>query len=191
MPAHTLNLTNPQCSLTLDPNPVAPQASTTRREHKGGTAADAAPLTARPAYAFHRVTASADCSVIGVVCRSDKRPELVPGSIDLIGAGGWGTANHECKCTQVAECTVAEPCSALNAGATTTSGPCTDAAGSKAYWDRRDDSMYLIEFTGATGVASRTGSVSNPTYVCVNKAIGGEEPQPSPLSARRLPTLRL
>ena len=52
-----------------------------------------------------------------------------------------------------------------------TSGKCHSMT--KAYWDRRDDSMFLVEFTGGGGPTSAFTAGGPSSYVCVNKAIGG------------------
>jgi len=99
------------------------------------------------------VTASSDCSVIGVLCRSKSPPAEVTGAIDLITQNptGFGWTNEWCHREQVGD----DKESGGKGG-----GQCPS-------YDTRDDSLYLLEYT----TASTSGGAS--ATVCVNKAIGG------------------
>jgi len=110
------------------------------------------------------ITVTDNCSVIGVLCRVPRRPEDVPGVVDFVGDTlramvpdyegrvyyPFGWINREAPCTQ------------------TTRGGC-----SRNSYNRRDDSMFLLEWAGETDSIGPRTHVPPTSMVCVNKAIGG------------------
>jgi len=109
------------------------------------------------------LTAAADCSVIGVLCRSKSKPADVPGAVDFVAStlatspsADFGWTNTWCHREQV--------------GNDKESGG--KGGGQCPSYDTRDDNLYLLEFTGTTDASPRTDHGAQAT-VCVNKAIGG------------------